>query len=221
MRALAAGLLLLAAAVVLPPATAHAPSVSRFAWMAAAAQPGDLVFRRSGGMWAEAAAAFSHRDRRFSHVGIVAQHGRALVVVHAAGDPVSRDARVRAEPFEDFLASSTDAALYRVDRVLPARNRIAGVALGYAAERRPFDRDFSLAEGNALYCTELVWRAVRTATGLDLAPRKSMAMGRAYVALDDLFLHRAVVPVRRQIPSRSGQTAANRVESGATAQTRE
>ena len=54
------------------------------------------------------------------------------------------------------------------------------------ARGAPFDAAFSLDTEEALYCTELVWRALTAAAGEDAAPRKTERVGRLFVAIDDL-----------------------------------
>lgn len=192
-----------------PLPAAMTPGVAKFLAQATL-EPGDIVFRRAPGLWGDMAAAFSTRERRFSHAGIVVRQGGAILIVHAAGDPTARSGRVIAEPVASFFAGVADAAAYRLRQPRATRARIAAAAGRYAREARPFDTEFSLVDAAALYCTELVWRAVREGADLDIAPRR-IAMGRAYIAADDLYLNRFVAEVGNRAarpPSiRSGSSA--------------
>ncbi|MEM8936870.1 MAG: YiiX/YebB-like N1pC/P60 family cysteine hydrolase [Pseudomonadota bacterium] len=153
----------------------------------AAAAPGDVIFIRGRGIWGAMAARFSNRDRTFGHVGLIAVDdlGR-LTVVHAGGDPASPEGRVRQDLVSDFLDSVKVVAIYTPR----AGDLAAARAIAFAKEavrtKAPFDRQFSLDTRDALYCTELIWRAYSHALGEDVVPRKSMRENTEYIALDDL-----------------------------------
>ncbi len=167
----------------------------------AAARPGDVLFKAEPMFWARLAARFNADGEGFGHVGIVADGGDgALIVIHAGGDPARADGRVQEADFAVFLRSASEAALYRPQ----ADETGVGVLIAYAAARAaqeaPFDRRFSLASADALYCTELVWRALSLAVGRDPVPEKTMRGADAYIALDDLAESPDLVPVWRSAP---------------------
>lgn len=151
------------------------------------ARPGDVVFKADGGVWGRLADSFSDDGEGYGHVGIVsAAADGALRVIHAGGDPLSREGRVQETPLTDFLGAAKIAALYRPVLAGEALDRALAFAGEAAARSAPFDSDFSLDTEDRLYCTELVWRALSAATGEDAVPRKSERRGKVYVALDDL-----------------------------------
>lgn len=120
-------------------------------------------------------------------MGIVAtDEAGSLIVIHAGGDPISREGRVQRAALASFLERATVSALYRPALAEP---QIAG-ALEFARRAAdlgsPFDSDFSLETADRLYCTELIWRALSAGLGRDAVPEKSTRSGRVYVALDDL-----------------------------------
>lgn len=163
-----------------------------------AARPGDVLFKSGGGMWGVLAAEFSTRDRTYGHVGVVARGaGGGFVVIHAGGDPASRQGRVMASPFDEFLGASTRAGLYRPRLDEPQITAFLAAAAAEADRRTPFDTAFSLDSDDAVYCTELVWRALSAASGTDAVPGKSARSGRTYIALDDLQSSPVLAPVWR------------------------
>jgi uncharacterized protein YycO len=152
-----------------------------------AARPGDALFKRASGFWGRLAASFSDNSDGYGHVGIVAADAAGrLVVIHAGGDPATRNGRVQATPLADFLYGAKGAAIYRLRA--GAENARAALDYAEAAVRRgaAFDAAFDLATEDSLYCTELVWRALAAALGEDPVPTKSARGGRVYVGLDDL-----------------------------------
>jgi hypothetical protein len=148
------------------------------------AQPGDLVFISAGGTWSELARFLSRRDRRYSHVGVIARGRHGLVVIHAGGNPLQSEAGVHADSIPFFMAAVTRAGVFR----MPERLRPAFLAYveRASARRLPFDTSFSLRTADRLYCTELVWRGLVAALGRDPVTDKPTAMSEAYVALDDV-----------------------------------
>lgn len=156
--------------------------------IAAAAEPGDVLFKSdAGGFWGNMARAFSETDGRYGHVGVVARDAAgALCVIHAGGDPVSREGRVRSDSLAGFLAGVEAAALYRARAKARARGAMLAYLEDAAARGAPFDRQFSLKTKDRLYCTELVWRALSAGVERDATPNKSVRAGRVYISLEDL-----------------------------------
>lgn len=130
------------------------------------AQPGDVVFRRGQSLLSRVVLS-GDRDPEFSHVGIVAERGGALVVVHAVPSDDGEPEPVRVEPLATFYAPEA-ADLGAVRRPAdPAIGRAAARAALRLARGRHFDATLDLDSDDLLYCTELVWKAYREA-GLDL-----------------------------------------------------
>ena len=136
-------------------------------------RPGDLVFRRGESVLSAAVMALDSASL-YSHAGIVARLWGSLSVVHAVVDEAPDTAgSVRASRLDSFLARdrAAAAAVYRLDEDFAestAKAELASrIAAGYASRHVPFDRDFDLDTPDAVYCTELIWRAYREA-GVEL-----------------------------------------------------
>lgn len=133
---------------------------------------GDLVFRRGTSAESRVVLATDRRSE-YSHVGIVYVSAEGPQVIHAAPAELEGGSdRVRMEPISEFLAERY-ATRARVMRVAPSVSpdvplRAAERALAFAREGRRFDGSYDLATPERLYCTELVWLALKGA-GLDLA----------------------------------------------------
>ncbi len=103
----------------------------------------------------------------FSHVGMVWRRDGRPYVIHTTSWSllgVEDDGSVRVEPLRQFLSapSISRAALYRVGGK-DQRTADQAAARRYAARALPYDRLFDASTPNRLYCTELIWRAYRTA----------------------------------------------------------
>lgn len=144
---------------------------------------GDVVFIAvDSALWAQVASATSTPERRFGHVGVAAyDRDGALRIVHASGSPTS-DGGVVAEAPAQFWREADRVAIYRPQRAALAQ-ATAGAAMRFAELHVPFDQNFSLDSADALYCTELVWRALSRALGGDALPEKRRVAGRAAVTL--------------------------------------
>jgi hypothetical protein len=136
-------------------------------------RPGDLVFRR-GESVLSAAVLVLDPGALYSHVGIVARTAGELSVVHSVVDEApDRAGSVRTDRIGAFLAPdrAVAVAVYRLredSSDSTAKAELASrIAADYASRHVPFDRDFDLDTPDAVYCTELIWRAYRGA-GVEL-----------------------------------------------------
>ena len=149
-------------------------------------EPGDLVFRAGKGRWSSCFRDMSTREKRFSHVGVVATNELgAVVVVHASADDTTGIGAVTAELLGTFVCDHDDVAVFRVLAEEESRHKIAAFCIGKIGSR--FDARFDLSDSNELYCTELVWLAVNGATGKQLVGT-TIVKGRKIVALDDCYM---------------------------------
>ena len=127
---------------------------------AEAAQPGDVVFRRTHSLegwavqWVDGASPYTH-------VGIVsaASGGGQPMVVHANPGNVPGDpGGVVAHTWAEFANPSSVTALALGSwRLGKHQHQQALGDLARAQVGKPFDAGFDFNEHSALYCTELVW----------------------------------------------------------------
>src|ERR1700761_8478605 len=162
------GLALLLAVSGRPPAFPASPAFHGVRYNPSLFATGDVVLRR-GRDFVSGVVMAGDPDGQFSHAGIVWRSGSSVFVIHTLPAEGTDAGGARIEPLAGFLAppAASLAALLRsrtADRAAAAR---AGtIALGYAHRRLPFDDGFDLATDDRLYCTELVWKAFRSA-GVD------------------------------------------------------
>lgn len=132
---------------------------------------GDLLFRRTVSLEGMAVQAIDAAGR-FSHVGLVVGHGAqgAAQVVHACPPERSGQTGVRLTTAQAFVdgADVRDAAAARLPIDAEQARRVAAWALQHVGWA--FNADFRLGAPHALYCTELVWSAMR-AVGCHCLPQ--------------------------------------------------
>lgn len=137
-------------------------------------QEGDLVLRRGVGWRADAVRLASRFG--YSHAGLLKRgKGGQWLIVHAM--PPEGDFRggVVIEPLEHFAAAdqAQSVAVWRSPGTSPhSVAKTTQVASRWAADHMPFDEAFNLQSDDAIYCTELVWKAY-TLAGLPFSPRET------------------------------------------------
>ena len=121
--------------------------------------PGDLVYIKLPNSFGRAIEEVTHSA--VSHVGIVASDPAGQpTVIHALGT-------VMEEPLESYLARGHEHyAIARYPFAAP-EDRDSFIAAGRALLGLPYDYDFSMTN-DAIYCSELVYRAF--ADGLGIVP---------------------------------------------------
>ena len=128
-------------------------------------QPGDIILLEPGGGPLGELAARIDPEAGYGHVGVVVESDDpcAPVVVHA--DAVGADARVRADAWDSFVGIRAEFALVRPALAPEALAAFVEAVQGFERDAVPFDHAYDLSDAGAVYCTELVWAALETATG--------------------------------------------------------
>ena len=160
---------------------------------------GDIVFQDSGAPESEAIQLAT--DSPYSHVGIVFM---------VDGEPVVWEAvnPVRATPFDAWVARDPDGHFVakRLENADEALDEKGVAALRRAVEAfagRPYDFRFSWSS-DALYCSELVWKAYDKGLGIRLSdPRPMGDYDLGHPEVRDQLLERfgVDVPVDEQVVS--------------------
>jgi hypothetical protein len=141
---------------------------------------GDLIFRSGISRDSHLIKVFDP-GAEYSHVGLIDVRDGNAYVIHIEPGETEDESQIQREPLDTFLAprKADGFAVFHVTgrregRSLPlapadeTRGRAAVLAaLNYMSRHVVFDHDFSLDTNDAMYCSELVWRAYLE-TGLDL-----------------------------------------------------
>jgi len=137
---------------------------------------GDLVFRQGRGIFSELFRNIGDVDSQFSHVGVVYKENKGVHVIHTEASELTGIGAAKIEPLSDFISDSNAKkfAFYRVKGLnIEGAGLVLNTALKYVADRIPFDSDFNLSDNDKLYCTELVYKAYKTA-GIYLVKKPSI-----------------------------------------------
>ena len=153
---------------------------------------GDIIFRGRQKGWGNLASSLSDQDQRYGHVGVVRRENQAVYVIHAAGDPLQSEGRVREDGLRDFLARSERSGVYRLPLNSKGLAKFKSKIEDALSTRMPFDRAYSLESETSVYCTELIWRAWAEAVQKDPVLVKTRWHKKNVLALDDLQLAHGV-----------------------------
>ncbi len=147
---------------------------------------GDLVFRKGHGLWTAYFIGMSTREKRFSHVGIVASvEGGRVSIVHSEAGELTGVGAVKEDDWSLFFGDALEGAVYRYSGPhADAPSLIAEEARKMIGI--PFDSAFDMSETNRLYCTEFARIAVNGALGEDLICHTTVN-GRDFITLDDMY----------------------------------
>jgi len=129
-------------------------------------QTGDLIFRKGIGPGSRFVDMVDEGSQ-FSHVGLIQKDADSITVIHAMPETADGAGWVRRQPLADFLADSTEIAVYRLQPEARQYVKTAVQEMTPWIDTIPFDKAFSLDSADSLYCTELIWLAFERA-GLDL-----------------------------------------------------
>ncbi|MCB9045075.1 MAG: hypothetical protein H6550_02930 [Chitinophagales bacterium] len=152
---------------------------------------GDLVVRRGDDMTSFMLSQLNRRDKSYSHCGLVIVENGKPYVYHSIGGEDNPDALLRRDPAETWFSPANNLciATYRYDMSDSIINRLVDMVYTYYREKRMFDMDFDIETDDRLYCSEMVYKAVSTATGDISYIPSGDAYGKHFTGVDDLYLN--------------------------------
>ena len=151
--------------------------------------PGDVVFRRGGGVTSHA-VLLADGGGVYSHVGIVVDSCGVAMIVHAVpGEPdfEGDEDRVKLDEVEKFFSSiyANKGAVMRCQDSLKA-SVAEDVALSVYRRGVLFDHDYEIGDTTKMYCTEVVMYAYQRA-GLNLVSNAPHGISLPLVQTDVYF----------------------------------
>ena len=134
---------------------------------------GDLIFRKGTGIFSDFFTKAGDRETPYSHVGLAFVDNGKVLVIHTEASELTGEGFAKIDRIEEFLdkRNSSQAAVYRLKNESRSYGENAvEAAIEYVNQKTPFDVKFDLTTENALYCTELAYRAYKKA-GLDITDK--------------------------------------------------
>ncbi|MEP7168319.1 MAG: YiiX/YebB-like N1pC/P60 family cysteine hydrolase [Bacteroidota bacterium] len=168
-------------------------------------QTGDIVLRNGKGFISDVFRQFSLKDKSYSHAGIISIEDDKIFVYHIlqgmeqkseVSGQKSKDAGInesylRKELLESFCNSNNNSAyaIYRYDLSKNAKEKIIDKLESFSKKKIIFDSHFDLDTDSAMYCTELVYKAIEAASENEHYLPYSIVEGNKYIAPDNLYLN--------------------------------
>ena len=137
-------------------------------------QNGDLVFRRGRSIESQI-VLLSDGNSDYSHAGIIYIKNKKPFIIHSVPGEINEENElIKMESVNEFLSKekATRFAVFRLENRL---NSVTQEASDFAYEcylkKISFDNHYDLESNTKLYCTELIWKAYKTA-GIDLVKNR-------------------------------------------------
>jgi len=132
----------------------HSPRVSD---LTPYIQDGDIILRMTAGHWSKSFREYSPIDKRFSHCGIIRIRDDKITIINAMGSASNANLGVEEVALDRFVKVASAVGIYRVRGA--DGSTISDTAIQYLD--RPFDFTFDLEDDTTVYCTELVYLALK------------------------------------------------------------
>lgn len=144
-------------------------------WQNVSLNEADIAFRTGRSMASRIVLA-SDTEGYYSHVGIIVKQNNKYMVIHAVpgeSRPGEPD-KVKMEALEQFYTPDKAKAgkIMRLNIDPELKTTITQYALQSYKNQTHFDHNYNLNDSTKLYCTELIWRAYKTA-GIDITNNKT------------------------------------------------
>ncbi len=153
-------------------------------------QPGDLLVRRGDDLTSSMFASLNKQDKRYSHCGLAVIEQDSLYVIHSIGGEDNPDQKVKKELFTQWVsvANNLRFAAYRYALDDTAIKTLIANVNSYYTDQKMFDMDFDLQTDDRLYCSEMIYKALRKTID-DSIIKPVYGYERWYVGIDNLYLN--------------------------------
>ncbi len=140
-------------------------------------RPGDIVLRKGFGVVSATIARTLDEEFSVSHCGIVVADSLGqLRVIHSVSSSLSDFDGVQECSIGTFQHSSVVGTMLVVrfrDTADVPLSQMAVAADRYLKQKIPFDNKYDISDSTAMYCSEMVWNALKETYGYDIYPDKS------------------------------------------------
>jgi hypothetical protein len=130
-------------------------------------RPGDLVVRLGDDFISDRIRYLSAKDNSYSHAGIIVMHNNKKMVCHIYPDDFVPGAdTVRYDLIDSFLNTRTNlkCALYRYELSENEKINFEAELNKYYNNKIHFDKRYELASDDKLYCSEMIYKALKKIT---------------------------------------------------------
>lgn len=128
---------------------------------------GALVMRSDNDFESLTLQNFSKREQSYSHSGIAFKEAGGYVVYHCMSGNENPDGACRRDPFDSFVnpAKKTGFGIFQYQLSDTEKDKLHNIMKKNHAAKMPFDMTFNLKSDDSLYCSEMIYKGLKTATG--------------------------------------------------------
>lgn len=179
-------------------------------------EDGDLVTRSDDDFESLTLMNFSQKEKSYSHSGIVFKEDSDYYVYHSMTGAENPEGLCRRDPFDSFVnpLKKTGFGIFKYQLSLAETDRLHTFFKKNHAAKIPFDIYFNLATDDSMYCSELIYKGLKEATGgrvilptTVIKNYRPKILGHRYnnrffktfeyIAIDDLYLNRFCKEIKR------------------------
>lgn len=127
---------------------------------------GQLITRSSNDFESMIFQNFSRRERAYSHSGIVFKEDSIFVVYHCVEGDENPSGICKREPFDSFINPLQKTGLGIFQYLLSGMEtkKLHSILKKDYDSKIPFDISFNLQTNDSLYCSEMIYKALKQAT---------------------------------------------------------
>lgn len=154
---------------------------------------GDLVLRLGRDDLSKMFARLNVRNPKYAHCGVAFLTPKGFVVYHVIGGADNPKGTVVVEPLRSFVSAQNieQWAIIRYDFTSKQKALFLQNIQDDYRRKVSFDEDFDLTTDQAMYCTEMIYKAMLNATGdTSFIQRTQTHTAKPYIAVDNLFEHK-------------------------------
>ncbi len=160
-------------------------------------QDGDIVLRHARGFVSDAILTFSTEDPQYSHSGVVKKKDGRAYVYHATGGEEHVTNEMKWDHISIYChpASIFKFGVFRWEMPDDQRACFLNILDRNYAKGVEFDLDFDMTTDETQYCSEMIYKALDTATSFNPFVEMSYVGDKPYVAIDKLYLNEKTTTV--------------------------
>lgn len=154
-------------------------------------QDGDIILRTGNDVTSQVLKQFNRQDDSYSHCGIVFKEADSFFVYHAIGGETNPQQTLQREWLPRFCdgAANRGFGIYRFSLDSTSLQREKQYVKEKFTAGTLFDLQFNLQTDDSLYCSEFVVKALQYACQKHQLFDTTFAAGKAYFAVDNIFLN--------------------------------
>ncbi len=152
---------------------------------------GDLIFRHGRGAISNMLMAFSRREAKYSHAGIISIENKKVFVYHAIGGEENSSNKLRKDPLDVFCNPNDvhSFGIFRLDLDSLQLLEVDSLSKNYFMHGLEFDTKFDMATDDRMYCSEFVYKVIMHVVRNENYLSLSTVSGIKFVACDNLYLN--------------------------------